>query len=140
MKLELQNNVVSPTVTSLSPLKMADSLPLDSAIESVPVPIARQKTGPKGGPKSSLSDDVKLKMAQHISSDLDARHVLLIQGKRNKQHFLEEMLVDTNEYLTPKIITKATLNKWLAECIAVSTSASRSGGGVVVGNARAPRT
>ena len=28
------------------------------------------------------------------------------------------MLALTNEYLTPKIIVKATLNRWLAECIA----------------------
>ena len=57
-------------------------------------------------------------MAQHISSDLEVGHVLLIPGKRNKQHVLEEMLADTNENLTPEIITKPTLNKWLAECIA----------------------
>ena len=30
----------------------------------------------------------------------------------------EEMLELINEYLDPKVIVKATLNKWLAECIA----------------------
>ncbi len=39
----------------------------------------------KWGPKSSLFDDVKLKLAQHISSELEIRHVLLIPRKRNKQ-------------------------------------------------------
>ena len=75
------------TVTSLNPSKMADSLPLGTDVNAVPSPIARLKTGPKGGQKSSLSDDVKLKLAQHISSQLDIRHILLIPGKRNKKPF-----------------------------------------------------
>ena len=44
---------------------MADSVPLDTAVDSVPIPIARQKTGQKGGPKAVLTDDVKLKLAAH---------------------------------------------------------------------------
>jgi hypothetical protein len=32
-------------------------------------------------------------------------------------HVIEELLAHTNEYLTPVTITKATLNKWLGECI-----------------------
>jgi hypothetical protein len=91
---------------------------LDTAVDSVPIPIARQKTGQKGGPKAVLTDDVKLKLAQHISSELDARHVLLISGKRGKNHVVDEMLELTNEYLFPSQITKATLNKWIFECIA----------------------
>jgi hypothetical protein len=106
------------TVTSLRSLKMADSLPSGIAVDSVSIPIARQKSGPKAGQKSALSDDVKLKLAQHISSDLEIRHVLLIPGKRNKQHVITELLDHTNEYLTPMNITKATLNKWLVDCIA----------------------
>jgi hypothetical protein len=70
-------------VTSLHPLKMADSVPLDAAVFSVPIPIARQKTVLKGVPKAVLSDDVKLKLAEHINSDMEVRHVLLISGKRN---------------------------------------------------------
>ncbi len=66
---------------------------------------------------SALSDDVRLKLAQHISSELDIRHVILIPGKRNKIHVIEELLAHTNEYLTPVTITKATLNKWICECI-----------------------
>ena len=76
---------------------MADSLPLGKAVGSAPIPIvlhiARQKTGPKVGQKSALSDDVKLKLAQHISSEFDTRHVLLISGKRGKNHVVDEMLV-----------------------------------------------
>ena len=79
-------SVTQKTVTSLLALKMADSVPLDTAADSVPIPIARQKTVPKGGHNAVLTDDVKLKLAQHISSELDVRHVLLISGKRNKQH------------------------------------------------------
>ncbi len=101
---------------------MVDSSPLDTAVESVLIPFAGQKleTGPnlKGSPKSSLSDDVQLKLAVHISLELDIRHVLLIPGKRKKHYVVEEMFTLTNEYLTPKIIVKTTLNKWLAECIA----------------------
>jgi hypothetical protein len=96
---------------------MADSLPLDTAVDSVPVPISRQESGPKSGQKSALSDDVRLKLAQHISSELEIRHVILIPGKRNKIHVIEELLAHTNEYLTPVTITKATLNKWICECI-----------------------
>jgi hypothetical protein len=45
---------------------MADSVLLDIAVDSVPIPNARQKTGAKGGHKAALSDDVKkLKSAQH---------------------------------------------------------------------------
>jgi len=69
---------------------MADSLPLGTAVESVPIPIARLKSGPKSGVKSALSDDVRLKLAQHINSELEIRHVLLIQGKRNKSHVMDE--------------------------------------------------
>ena len=111
-------SVTQKTVTSLLALKMADSVPLDTAADSVPIPIARQKTVPKGGHKAVLTDDVKLKLAQHISSELDVRHVLLISGKRNKQHVVDEMLVLTNEYLFPSQITKPTLSKWIVECIA----------------------
>ena len=49
---------------------------------------------------------------------MEVRHALLISGKRNKQHVVEEMLTATNEYLTPSQITKATLSKWIVECIA----------------------
>ncbi len=111
-------SVTDKTVTSLHALKLADSVPLDTAVDSVPIPIARQKTDQKGGPKAVLTDDVKLKLAQHISSELDARHVLLISGKRDKNHVVDEMLELTNEYLVPSQITKATLNKWIFECIA----------------------
>ena len=112
-------SVTQKTVTSLLDLKMADSVPLDSAADSVPIPIARQKTVPKGGHKAVLTDDVKLKLAQrHISSELDVRHVLLISGKRNKQRVVDEMLFLTNEYLFPSQITKPTLSKWIEECIA----------------------
>ncbi len=30
---------------------------------------------------------------------------------------IEELLAHTSEYLTPVTITKATLNKWIGECI-----------------------
>ncbi len=43
---------------SLHALKMVDSVPLDTAVDSVPIPIARQKMGAKGGHKATLSDDV----------------------------------------------------------------------------------
>jgi hypothetical protein len=79
---------------------MADSLPSDAADNSASSPIAHQKTGPRVGQKSALSDDVRLELAQHISSELDIRHVLLIPGKRNKMHVTEELLAHTNEYLT----------------------------------------
>jgi hypothetical protein len=52
-------SVTSKTVTSLHALKMADSVPLDTAVDSVPIPIACQKMGAKGGHKATLSDDVK---------------------------------------------------------------------------------
>ncbi len=52
-------SVTSKTVTSLHALKMADSVPLDTAVDSVPIPIARQKMGANGGHKATLSDDVK---------------------------------------------------------------------------------
>ncbi len=106
------------TVTSLHPLKMADSVPLDTAVDVVPTPGVRLKNVPKGVPKAVLSDDVKLKLAEHIHSDMEVRHVLHISGKRNKQHVVEKMLTATNEYLTPSQITKATLSKWIVECIA----------------------
>ncbi len=87
-------SITDKTVTSPHALKMADSVPLDTT-DSAPAParwrevdsvlshilIARQKTGhgQKGGPKAAvLTDDVKLKLAQHISSELDARHVLQV--------------------------------------------------------------
>jgi hypothetical protein len=58
------------TVTFLHPLKMADSVPLDTAVDSVYIPVARQKSIPKRVPKAILSDDVKLKLAQHINSEM----------------------------------------------------------------------
>ena len=54
---------------------------------------------PKAGHKNLLSDDVKLKLAEHISSDLDVRYILLIPGKRNKQHVTAELLALINDYL-----------------------------------------
>jgi hypothetical protein len=42
---------------------MADSVPLDTAVDSVPIPIARQKTVPKAVLKAVLSDNLKLKLA-----------------------------------------------------------------------------
>ena len=95
-------------------------MPLETAVDAVPVPISRQKTGPKAGHKNLLSDDVKLKLAEHISSDLDVRYILLIPGKRNKQHVTAELLALINDYLTPVNVTKSTLNKWLADCIVES--------------------
>jgi hypothetical protein len=47
-------SVTSKTVTSLHALKMADSVTLDTAVDSVPNPIARQKMGAKGGHKTTL--------------------------------------------------------------------------------------
>ncbi len=82
-----------------------------------PIPIARQKTIPKGVLKAVLSDDVTLKLAEHINSDMEVRHVFLISGKRNKQHVVQEMLLATNEYLIPSQVTKAKLCKWIVECI-----------------------
>ena len=99
---------------------MADSLQVEPVPDAVPAPISRLKTGPKTGHKNLLSDDVKLKLAEHISSDLDVRYVLLIPGKRNKQHITAELLDLINEYLTPVHVTKHTLNKWLADCIVES--------------------
>jgi hypothetical protein len=91
---------------------MADSLRLDTADNSVPFPIA--------GHKSSLSDDVRLKLAQRISADFFILHVLLIPGKRNKTHLIQELqLMHTNEYRTPVTITQATHNKWRGKCIFV---------------------
>jgi hypothetical protein len=97
---------------------MADSVPLDAAVDSVPIPIACQETVLKGVPKAVLSDDVKLKLAEQINSDMEVRHVLLISVKRNKQHMVEEMPLATNEHLFPSQITKATLCKWIVECTA----------------------
>jgi hypothetical protein len=94
---------------------MADSLPLGTDVDAVPSPIEHLTTGHKGGQKSSLSDDVKLKLAQDISSQLDIRHIVLIPEKRNKTHVIEELLALTNEYLTPITVNKATLNKWLVD-------------------------
>ena len=96
---------------------MADSVPVGTAVNSVQNQIARQKSGPKFGQKSALSDDVRLKLAQHISSELDIRHVLLIPGKRNKAHVMDELFQHINNYMTPTTITKPTLAKWLGECI-----------------------
>ena len=47
-------SVTSKSVTSLHALKMADSVPLDTAVDSVPIPIARQKMGAKGGHTATL--------------------------------------------------------------------------------------
>ena len=47
-------SVTHKTVTSLLPPKMADSMPLDTAEDSVPIPIALQKTGAKRGHKAAL--------------------------------------------------------------------------------------
>jgi hypothetical protein len=54
-----------------------------------------------------LADDVKLKLAEHISSglDLDIRYILLILGKRIKQLITSELLALTNDCLTPSTIT-----------------------------------
>ncbi len=63
---------------------MADSLPLGTTVNSVPISIARQKSCPKAGKKSALSDDVRLKLAQHmlhINSELDKRHVPSFQER-----------------------------------------------------------
>ena len=96
---------------------MADSMPLDTDVDAVPSPIEHLTNSRKGGQKSSLSDDVKLKLAQDISSQLDIRHIVLIPEKRNKTHVIEELLALTNEYLTPITVNKATLNKWLVDCM-----------------------
>jgi hypothetical protein len=63
------------TVTFLHPLKMADSVPLDTALDLVPILGVRLKNTP-----AVLSDDVRLKLAEHIYSDMDVRdmEVLLI--------------------------------------------------------------
>ncbi len=98
---------------------MADSLPLGTDVDAVPSPIEHLTTGRKGGQKSSFSDDVKLKLAHDISSQLDIRHILLIPEKINKTHVIEELLAVTNEYLNPITVNKATLNKWLADCMAL---------------------
>jgi len=74
-----------------------------------------------------LSDDVKLKLAEHISSGLDIRYVLLIPVKKNKQHITAELLDLINEYLTPVRVTKHTLNKWLADCIVESVECEGAG-------------
>jgi hypothetical protein len=73
----------------------------------------RGNPGEVGGSDGSPSST----SLQHISS-VEVRHALLISGKRNKQHVVEEKLTATNEYLTPSQITKATLSKWIVECIA----------------------
>jgi hypothetical protein len=93
-----------------------------TAGDAVPVAISRQKTGPKAqaGNKSMLTDDVELKLAEYISSDLDIRYVLVIAGRRNKEHTTDELLALVNDYITPSTIGKPTLNKWLAECIVES--------------------
>ncbi len=44
---------------------MADSVPLDTAVDLVPIPGVRLKNVPKGVSKAVLSDDVKLKLAAH---------------------------------------------------------------------------
>ncbi len=93
------------------PLKMADSVPLDTAIDSIPIPIVGQKTVPNGVLNAVLSDDEKLMLAEHIDSDMEVRHALLISGKRNKHHVVEEMLLAKNEYLISSQTTKATLCK-----------------------------
>ncbi len=97
---------------------MADSLTLGTDVDAVSSPIEHLTTCRKGGQKSSLSDDVKLKLAQDISSQLDLRHIVLIPEKRNKTYVIEKLLALINEYLTSITVNKATLNKWLVDCMA----------------------
>ena len=54
-----------------------------------------------------LADDVKLKLAEHISSDLDLdiRCILLILGKRIKQLVTSELHALINDCLTLSTIT-----------------------------------
>ena len=56
-------------------LKMADSVPLDTALDLVPILGVRLKNIP-----AVLSDDVRLKLAEHVYSDMEVRdmEVLLI--------------------------------------------------------------
>ena len=98
---------------------MADCVPLDTSVDSVHIPVARQKSIPKGFTKAVLSDDVKLKLAEHINSEMEVRHVLLISGNRNKQHVVEEMLLATNEYLIPSQITEVGIQRCQADVLCI---------------------
>jgi hypothetical protein len=97
---------------------MADSVLLNTAVDSVHIPIAHpsQKTVPNGVQKAVLSDDVTLKLAEHIKAKMEVRHVLLISGNRNKQHVVEEMLLAKNEYLIPSQITKVGIQQVQCGC------------------------
>ena len=99
-------SVTHKTVTSPRPLKMADSMPLDTAVESVPIPIARQKTGAKGDHKAAVLGDVK-SSSLHIISDLDERRVL----RKEKQSTCSRQETGYNEYLFPTQIALPTLSK-----------------------------
>jgi hypothetical protein len=73
------------------------------------------KIGPKAGSKSAVTDDIKLKLAEHISSDLVIRHLTLISRKRNKAQVMDEPFQHIKEYINPITIHKPTLSKWLVE-------------------------
>ena len=95
---------------------MAASLPDGDDASSVPLALVRQKTGPKGS-QSGLGDDIKLKLAEFITDDFEALHVVLISGKRNQASALEDLLQKLLEYMVPVTIAKVTLKRWLAECM-----------------------
>ena len=59
----------------MHPLKMADSVLLDTALDLVPILGVRLENIP-----AVLSDDVRLKLAEHVYSDMEVRdmEVLLI--------------------------------------------------------------
>jgi hypothetical protein len=59
----------------MHPLKMADSVPLDTALDLVPILGVRLKNVP-----AVLSEDVRLKLAELVYSDVEVRdmEVLLI--------------------------------------------------------------
>ncbi len=81
-----------------------------------PVPLSRQKTGPKCG-MSALTDDMRQKLADFFADDLDIRYIGLVVGKRNQGHVIEELLKHVNDYIVPVTITRATLKRWLSACM-----------------------
>ncbi len=95
---------------------MADSLPDGDDASSLPEPIVRQKTGPKGA-QSALSVDIKLKLAEIITNEFEKLHVVLISGKRNQANAIEDILQKLHEYMVPVTISKVTLKRWLSECV-----------------------
>ena len=59
----------------MHPLKMADSVPLDTALDLVPILGVRLKNVP-----AVLSEDVRLKLAEHVYSDVEVRDMELNNG------------------------------------------------------------